>query len=212
MSLNQEWPSPHLFVFSRRWLMSVWETNNQLSFFPSFFLSFCLSFSPPSLGRCYEYLASPPGPLFFRFVLFFGHSAFTPSGPLMLLPGCWWTKEPPSAGFKDGVVGGWGWIKNQSNKEWVLEAEDSTWNCEPCTPVKHGLGVHSCHCFSFFFWPRSPLCYMSLSPDVCLRLCLFTPLLALYVLVLQVNQWGNKSYILSPCSQVKTKATCWCCT
>lgn len=74
----------------------------------------------------------------------------------MLLPGCWWTKEPPSAGFKDGVVGGWGWIKNQSNKEWVLEAEDSTWNCEPCTPVKHGLGVHSCHCFSFLFLAPFP--------------------------------------------------------
>lgn len=29
-----------------------------------------------------------------------------PFGSLMLLPGCCWTKEPPSAGLKDGMAGG----------------------------------------------------------------------------------------------------------
>lgn len=38
------------------------------------------------------------------------------------------------------------------------------WNCEPCTPVKYGPGVHSCHCLPFF--GLAPLCYMSLSPYV----------------------------------------------
>ena len=56
----------------------------------------------------------------------------------MLLPGCWWTKEPPSAGLKDGVVGGglreWGgkgWIKNQSNWNGVWRRRT------PCETVTH---------------------------------------------------------------------------
>lgn len=69
------------------------------------------------------------------------------------------------------------------------------WNCEPCTPVKYGPWVHSCHCFSFF--GPVPLCAtLSLSPYVYLRPSLFMPLLALYALILSVNQWGSKPHIL----------------
>ena len=106
----------------------------------------------------------------------------------MLLPGCWWTKEPSSAGFKDGVVGveGWGgWIKNQSNWNGVWRRRT------PCETVNHVplLNMGSQLSLLFFFGP-APLCYMSLSPYVCL------PLLALYAVILKFSKWGNKARIL----------------
>lgn len=44
--------------------------------------------------------------LFFSFVLFLATPHLHPAlHPLKLLPGCSRTKESPSAGFEDGVVG-----------------------------------------------------------------------------------------------------------
>lgn len=65
----------------------------------------------------------------------------------MLLPGCQWTKEPPSAGFR-GQCGG-GLAANKESK-W---RENTSWRRrtprETRSHVKYGSGVHSCRCFSF---------------------------------------------------------------
>lgn len=100
-------------------MMLVWQiaASNQIVFLSCFIKK--RNVFPPFLGFFGEHLQCPLGLLYFSvFVLFFRLSAFTPRSSLKLLPGCRLTKEPPSAGLKDGVArvsrGDW-WIKNQSN-------------------------------------------------------------------------------------------------
>lgn len=135
----------------------------------------------PSSGHWREYLASPPPPDLFIFQFCFvfqaTHSAFTPSSPLMLLPGRQWTKEPPSAGFRGRCSGG---LAANKESKW---RENGSWRRrtprETRSHAKYGPGFTVVVAFLFFFFLS--LCSMSPSPHVCLWFSLFMPWPALCV-------------------------------